>query len=240
MRKFCSRCGNSLANAASVGAPWWKRILPNRRAKVLPAGERPHHRGGVAAPRVPIGGVFRFVRTILLIVVAVIGVAYGANIAGVRDTVNSQVAAWKNAIIPSYNPVHASGATASSSIPGHPAGNAIDGFKNTYWAANLNSDPQPSLILTFSSSVNVDQMLFTSGDSDNFLAEPRPRLLHLVFSNGNAQDFTLHDSKDPQQFDIHDAHGVTRIEIHIETTYPDSEGGNDVSLTLVETFARQL
>jgi TIR domain len=40
-RKFCGRCGASLASASTFPPTWWRRIVPRRRRKALVAGERP-------------------------------------------------------------------------------------------------------------------------------------------------------------------------------------------------------
>ncbi len=41
-----------------------------------------------------------------------------------------------NDVHPKYNPVHPFAATATTSAPGHPAANAIDGAVNTSWQTN--------------------------------------------------------------------------------------------------------
>jgi hypothetical protein len=136
-----------------------------------------------------------------------------------------------------FNPVRASHGAASSAIPAHPATNVIDGFKNTFWAADLTKDPQPTLVLTFAAPVNIDHMLVTSGDSDSFLAQPRPKQLHIVFSNGSSQDVTLEDKQTPQDITLNGAHGIATMEVHITAVFP-AVNGNDVALTELEFFTK--
>ena len=204
VRKFCSRCGQSLSTATIAATPWYRRLIPHRKAKVLAAGERPKRRRGSG---INFGAIVRWGRNVVLVVVLLGGVAYGA-IPGFRDTVNGKV----NSVIQNFTaktgtptPVHASSVTATSSTTGHAASLAVDAFSNTYWAASLSKDAHPKLTVGFSPAVNVDVILFISGNTANELSEPRPKELHIVFSNGATQNLLLADEATSQQFNINGA-----------------------------------
>ena len=237
VRKFCSRCGQSLATAVVASTPWYRRLLPHRKAKVLAAGERPKRRGGSG---IHLGALVRWGRNVVLVVVLVAGIAYGA-IPAFRDNVNSRV----NSVIQNFTaktaaptPVHASTVTASSSTAGHAANLAVDAFSNTYWAATLSKDAHPKLSVGFSPAVNVNVLLFISGNTANELSGPRPKELHITFSNGVSQNVTLADEATSQQFNINGATKVTGVTIQIMSVY-GSTSGNDVALSDVEFFGRQ-
>jgi hypothetical protein len=237
VRKFCSRCGQSLSTATVASTPWYRRLLPHRKAKVLAAGERPKRR---ARSGFNFGAIVRWGRNIVVVVVVLGGIAYGA-LPGFRDTVNSKV----NSVIQNFTaktgtptPVHANSVTATSSTTGHAANLAVDAFSNTYWAAPLSKDAHPKLTVGFSPAVNVDVILFISGNTANELSEPRPKELHIVFSNGASQNVTLADEATSQQFNINGATKVTGVTIQIMSVY-GSTSGNDVALSDVEFFGRQ-
>ncbi len=191
VRKFCSRCGQSLATATVATTSWWRKVFPRRKAKVLAAGERP--RGKASGRGFSFGGL---VRTIGLIVVAAIllgGLAYGA-FPSFRTTVNNQVSSIVNNFtgkISAPTPVHATSVKASSAATGHDGSLAVDAFSNTFWEAPLKTDPHPTLTVGFAPGTNVSVMLFISGNTANELSTARPKALHLVFSNGASQNITL-------------------------------------------------
>lgn len=236
VRKFCSRCGQSLATATVASTPWYRRIIPRRKPKVLAAGERPRGRGGAG---VDFGAVLRIVRNVVLVLILVGGIVYGA-VPPVRDAVNSQV----NTVVQSFNgttgtpvPLQASSVQASSAAPGHNGDRATDAYINTYWAAPLAQDPHPKLSVGFPQAANVTAILFISGDADNYRAEPRPKLVHIVFSNGGSQDVTLADTNKQQTFTLSGANGITGVTIQIMSVYT-STSGNAVSITDIEFFAK--
>jgi hypothetical protein len=206
-RKFCSRCGTSLEMAEAVKSPWWRKLFPKRKAKVLDAGSRPG-RGGVrtrSRRAAAFAKVFPTIRKIIAVVVLLSGVVYGAY-APFRGWTNDKVIAGKNKITnlinPKFDPVHPNGAFATAQIKGHEAGKAIDGFKNTYWEAVTplakGSHVQAVLTLRFPDKVDVDKALFTSGVSANFQGTNRAQKVHIVYNTGASFDLTLKDSPDPQ------------------------------------------
>jgi hypothetical protein len=110
----------------------------------------------------------------------------------------------------------------------------IDLLKPTYWAANTATDKQPVLTLTFSSPVDLDRILVTSGAAQDFATLARPKDVHLVFSDKSTTNLTLTDDPNPQAWDI-SAKQVTSVEIHILSTYPSAQS-TDVAIDEVEFF----
>ena len=192
------------------------------------------------------GMVWRIIR---LTIAAIIVVALLAFLLvpsfhnAVVNRVTSAVTTVRKAVLPHYDPVYPTGASASSSIAGHLPNLAIDKFVNTYWAARA-GDPAPYLKLTFAEPVDLAQIGFDSGaagatPADDFLAQPRPHVVHLVFSNGTTTDLTLKD-EDPKvaknaQFYPIDAKNVTFVEIHIMSVFaPAGASPSSVAIAEVE------
>jgi hypothetical protein len=237
VRKFCSRCGQSLATATVASTPWYRKIFPRRKAKVLAAGERP---GGKSARRgFSFGGLVRIIGLIVVAVILLGGLAYGA-FPSFRTTVNNQVSSVVNNFtgkISAPTPVHATSVKASSAVTGHDGTLAVDAFSNTFWESPLKTDPHPTLTVGFAANTNVSVMLFISGNTANELSEARPKVLHITFSNGASQNITLVDSGNSQQFNITGANGINGMTIQITSVYP-STTGTDVALSDVEFFGK--
>ncbi len=234
MRHFCRRCGGSLDEAAPVEVPWWRRLFFARR-RVVTAGERPKRAGA--------DGVGHLLFSLLkwgLAAIVLLALLFYALLPSVRTPVNDRVTSAFTSVrkqfFPHYDPVHPLTAIATSSIPGHTPDKAIDGIKQTYWAADITSDKEPVLILNFAQPTDLAFVLFTSGVPDNFQAQARPQKVHLVFSDGTSKDLTLRDEAKPQQHTI-DARQVTRLEIHILTVYPSTQG-TAVAVNEVEFWTR--
>ena len=243
IRHFCRRCGNSLDEALAVRLPWYRRFLNKVfGVRTREAGWRPSR---VGPPNV-MGLVWRIIRLAIgaLIVVALLAfllVPAFHNL--VVDRVTSAVTTVRRAVHPNYPAVTPIGASASSATVGHGPMLAIDGYDNTYWAA-LASDHAPVLVVRFSGPQDIAAIVFRSGASgsapgDAFNLQPRPHLLHLVFSNGYATDITLNDQDATQTqstfLDETKAKQVTFVEIHVVTTYaPAGASASSVAITEVE------
>jgi hypothetical protein len=226
VRKFCRRCGNSLATAEVAT----KGKRPKKATKVLAAGERPEHR------TFHFGSVARIGAYVVAAIVVLGGIAYGA-VPQVRSDVNSTIQSVTGTTA-APTPVQAASLSASSAIPGHPAARAIDKFSNTYWAASEKTDPQPKLTVAFAKSENVNVMLFISGYTSNEASVLLPKTLHLVFSNGATQNVTLADNGSTQQMTINGAQGITGMTIQVTSVY-GSASGHPVALGDVEFFGTQ-
>lgn len=240
-RKFCSRCGGSLAAAEVHHIPWYRRILPERfggerEAKPAKDATRPKPRHRVLIPAT----LVRTGRALVAMVVVIAMIAYGV-VTPFRNWVNGSVShielSAKTVVFPTFDPVRPSGASASSQTADHPASAAIDLYNNTFWAADLHGDHQPTLTLTFSTPVDVDTLLFTSGDRANYTAEARPMDVHIVTSTGNTQDLQLSDHATPQRIDVDGGRGIVRLDIQIRSVYPSAQSSL-VALTEVEPFVK--
>ena len=238
VRHFCRRCGNSLDEALVVRLPWYRRFL-NRvfGVRTREAGWRPHR---VGPPNV-MGMVWRIVR-LAIVAIIVVGLLAFLLIPSfhtlVVDRATTAFTTVRKVVHPNYDPIYPIGASATTAIAGHPPTLAIDRFTNTYWAA-LPSDHAPTLVLRFAGPQDLAEIGLTSGASgtapaDQFLAQPRPHLVHLVFSDGTAQDLTLTDSEKAQFFAV-SAKQVTFVEIYVQSVWQTATAPpSSVAITEVE------
>jgi hypothetical protein len=242
-RHFCRRCGNSLDEAIAVRLPWYRRFL-NRLSgqRTREAGWRPRR---VGPPNV-IGTIWRIVRLAIGALLAVALLAFILVPSFHNLVVDRATAAFttvRKAVHPNYDTIHPIGASATTSTAGHLPTLAIDNASNTYWAATTR-DPRPTLVVRFSGPQNIAEIGFRSGPSgtapaDAPTAQPRPHLVHLVFSNGYATDISLkdQDATQPQFYGIEDgkAPNVTFVEIHVMTFYVTAGAApSSVAITEVE------
>ncbi|MFE7114212.1 zinc ribbon domain-containing protein [Streptomyces sp. NPDC057654] len=130
--------------------------------------------------------------------------------------------------------------TASTEVPGHPAGNAIDGFNNRYGGAPAVGD---SLTFTFRTPVRLVDLDITSGASTDpqvYRSEARPITLDLVTITSKGQKahkaIALDDKPDPQtiQMGISD---VATVQLIIRSTAGMSPGRH-IALAEIEFFKR--
>jgi len=245
VRHFCRRCGNSLDEAIAVRLPWYRRFFSRLfGVRTREAGWRPHR---VGPPNV-MGMVWRIVRLAIaaLIVIGLLAFLLVPSFHNlVVDRVTSTVTTVRKAVFPHFDAVYATGASASTSTAGHLPTLAIDKFNNTYWAAQA-KDSAPYLKVSFHDPVDLAEIGFDSGAAgtaaaDDFLTQPRPHNVHLVFSNGTTKDLTLKD-EDPKvaknaQFYPIEAKQVTFVEIHIMSVYATA-GASPSSVALAEVEFR--
>jgi uncharacterized OB-fold protein len=242
VRHFCRRCGNSLDEAIAVRLPWYRRFFNKVfGVRTREAGWRP---GRVGPPNV-MGGVWRIVRLAIgaLIVVALLAFLLVPGFRNlVVDRATSTFTAIRKVVHPNYEPVTPIGASASTAVAGHTPMLAIDGYSNTYWAA-LASDRAPVLVVRFSGLQDIAAVVLRSGASGSAPADaanlqPRPHLLHLVFSNGYATDVTLNDDTTQTQSTFLEdgkAKQVSFVEIHVQSVYaPAGASASSVAITEVE------
>jgi hypothetical protein len=229
-RHFCRRCGSSLDEAVVVSTPWYRRIFKRR---VYEAGGRKKVRFGLGH------AIFNLIRAAILALV-VLSILLYALVPGLHSTVNARATQTFNnlrvTLLPRYDPIHPVQVLGSSSVPGHSPTMATDTYKNTYWGVNTTRDRQPTLRVTFDSPYDIGYLIFTDGIKDNFQSGPRPKDVHIVFSDGTFKNLTLADTFDPQKVPV-DSPRVTTIEITILDTYASLQG-NTMALTEVEFFQR--
>jgi type II secretory pathway pseudopilin PulG len=210
--------------------PWYRRLLPRRRAAA--AGER-------HAP-VRTASAGSLVRTFLLTVLVVLlvgGLLAYATVPNLRQAVNRQVDAGitqlRHQLGAGFVQVHAVGVTATSELTGHPAKFAADLINNDYWAADTARDPQPTLVFSFDGRTDLDFLVITSGASGgDFARLARPKTVQLVYSDGTGETLTLKDDPKPVTYNVH-ARRVTSMGLKVMSVYPVS-GNTAVGLTEVE------
>jgi len=243
VRRFCSRCGESLVEAEVVKRPWWRRLLPGRGPKTVKVKPGQQTTPGKQFDmKLAVRKIFRRVRAAVLTLILIGGVAYGA-LPSVRHSVNSKVDAIvgniKQKVKPTYVPVHAASHVANMFIPGHPGKLAVDEFTNTFWLARWNPNKEPMLTLNFAQPTTLKEMILYSGDSANYVAYGRPSVLHLVYSNGSSATLTPTDTDKPQTIAISGATNITSVEIQVAGVYPGNSAPT-VAITEIELFSLKL
>jgi hypothetical protein len=232
-RRFCRRCGDSLADAEHVRQPWWRRLRLRRGPKVLRAGQRPgSHRKGVAR------GIGRKIRNTMWVAVLTFGllaVVYPplrTDVTERLDTVRKDVL---GVVDETFEPVHPDSVTANADSPGHPPSLAFDEYKNTFWAAPWTQD-QPVLTAKLDDSVDLVKVIVTSGVSGDFTAYDRPSIVNLAYSNEKSDTIVLQDSPKPQTFTLSEGQGAGTVRIEVLQVH-DTAGATEVAITEVEFFA---
>jgi hypothetical protein len=247
-RKFCSRCGSSLAEAAVVKIHWWKRIF-RRKPKSAMAGERPWQakQGGKKKPkRHGLAKYIAPVRRVLSIVLLLLGILYGVY-SPFRNWVNDRYTSGKDKVMsiihPQFDPVTAGPGTTSNEVtpldPEHPALNATDGFKNTYWLSPPPTEGfRPELEVFLTEKIDLAKIIVRSGASDDFQGHHRPKTLLFIFDNGNQYEAQLKNTPDAQTVTIKSGKGVQHFKIAVTAIY-ESINGTDMGLTEIEFFKKK-
>ncbi len=240
-RKFCRRCGASLAEAQVAGAR--RRIFRRKPREAGPETGRGGGPRGVAGKgrighrRAPSALQRAGTLVVLLGVAAAVIVAVGPF----RDTVVDAFDRVRSAVFPRLEPVSPAGAEASSSMDGHPAAGAIDGAESTYWAGE--DIANQSLEILLREPADIARFLITPGaGEEDFLAQPRPKEILVFFlpeagSPPEPLRITLQDEPQAQTFDV-DAAGTASVRIEIASVYPSEAGGLNVAIAEVELRTR--
>ncbi|HKN50131.1 MAG TPA: hypothetical protein VJ010_07880, partial [Actinomycetota bacterium] len=152
-----------------------------------------------------------------------------------RQKAKDDLQSLRRRFLPHYTATNATGAGAVS-LPNHPAANLIDGRPDTYWASSPTKDGVGTILtLTFPKPVDLGKLGFTLGDSDDFLAQPRPSKIHVAFAGGG-NDISLADTAKFQAVTFN-ANQVTSLQMTIQGVYPASTG-HSCSIAEIEFFAR--
>jgi hypothetical protein len=83
--------------------------------------------------------------------------------------------------------------------------------------------------------VTLTRMIIYSGASGNYLADSRPSLLVLLFSNDESYTILPQDTPKSQTLNIHNAVEIKSIKIEVEGTYPGNHSA-DVAISDIELF----
>lgn len=177
-RRFCAKCGFSLADAKVVRkAAWWRRLFG--RERVYAAGTRIRPGRGRRRFR----GITRLAAVLAL-------VAGGGILAGPqRGLVTRGIHQVQNQFGKPVQ-VRATGQQASGAFGKQGAQLAFDGAKNTYWAAPRSGKGAarvPYVRATFASPVKLVRIGITPGvsvDTPKFVASPRPAEVEVTVTTG--------------------------------------------------------
>lgn len=247
-RRFCRRCGHSLQEAVVAKVPWWRRPFVARRKPPPVAGTRRVANTGTAvagpgaAKRASVGAR----RGFGFIMKGLIGFGALVLLLGTVIPVKNPIGEWRKDVVgwvqdridPQYEPVRPDSATASSA--GRPAENAIDGLRNTSWAADGGDGVGQVLALHLARPTDLDRVGITNGASEgpeDFAANPRPERIRLLFSDGSAKEITLKDTADFQTFTV-DATATTEVRLQVVSAYPGT-GGGQLAIAEVELFGQK-
>ena len=258
VRKFCSRCGNSLLEAEHVKASWWHRLTHRLRRGPrvvdLSAEDDGTADGGARSvareaklrkamtgrdPRQALRKLYRrgrFVVAILLAITVILYGKWGAFRYLIDSKADSARARITGEIDIHYIPVHAIAVSANLQEQGNPGYNAVDDYLNTSWLARYSPADYPTLTLTFGQPVTLERIILYSGVSSDYLAHGRPSLIVLVFSNDKSATLTPQDTPKQQTLNIANAIQVTSVKLEIEGTYPGTLRPADVAISDIELF----
>lgn len=226
-RRFCERCGHSLADAAVVvRPPWWRRLILTERTYVAGTRRRPRHLLWTA---------FR------LVVLAALVVAVFALVGPLRPDVVGAYHGVVNMVLPpkQVRPVEVA---ASAAVDEHGAEAAFDGATNTYWAAPA-GEGVPWLRARLSSPVHMVAVGVSAGTSKQtpeFLAAPRPSVVEIAATTGagvEVRRLTLEDNPGFQKltFDVADVRALRISAVSSKGSTADVT----TAVTEVEFFARR-
>lgn len=244
-RKFCRRCGTSLAEVVAVKRKWWQRRKSSAagasNAAGVPAGTRPGAsagqrgrgvgKGARAAKGATLGGLGRARRIVALL--AILGIGAGMAIPSWRSAITDKASDTLNWVKRKINPQFAQVSpdpaltAASSSVAGHEAAMVADGASNTFWLADP-GDPAATATVTFTPATKLSNLLITPGDQEkkeNFKAQPRPKDLFVEAFDRDGKSvktaqLALEDKIDPQKFGF-SAKDVATVRITVQSCFPD-------------------
>ncbi|MEU6347261.1 hypothetical protein ABZ883_40715 [Streptomyces sp. NPDC046977] len=231
-RRFCRRCGTSLADApAAPRASWWRRLFTRRPRTAPAAGDRPGpgFSGRVRRPR-------------FLVPVLVVAVLCAAVFA-LRPQLRQATEAVKDRLATAQQ-VHAVGVSASSASRGHAASLAVDGTTDRYWAPDREGDGKGQYLeARFDEPFRLLDVIVYPGISTNaqqFLTQGRPQTLlaTVTDAHGTVTQHTVNlaDSAGEQKFHIA-VSDVVRVRLTIENAY-GAGSGHRVAVGEVEFFKR--
>ena len=260
-RKFCRRCGTTLAEAVVAKLGFFARLRRkfSRKPKTFEAGHRPKAgsagAGAGLATKTRVAW-FRLNAKLLRVgamlgVVAMLGfgvepIRQKLRLPNFRQTVMNKVREFAN---PVYDPVRASSASATSSSPDHAAGLLIDNGNNTFWSAapSPNGAVGSKVTVKFNKPFDLGKMLMTSGVSGStepgtgFVSQPRPSEIRVTLNGDpeNAKTVAVKDVDQPQTLDVKGKQ-VSTVEFVVTAVYPAAEGkGKGVAITEMEFFEKR-
>ncbi|WP_344233137.1 zinc ribbon domain-containing protein [Kribbella hippodromi] len=235
-RKFCSRCGESLAAAQVVKVRWWRRLRLRRGPRTMAAGSRPARPGDRPAKRAVTSTVrrLRAAVSILLVTFALLSAFYPplrTYVTGQAHNVEQKIRGAADSALAPIRPAAVTG----PSTPGHPPKAAFDTFSNTAWAAPWSEKVTTRLTVQLDHAVALRKLIVRNGDSANYAAHLRPATVEFKYSNQKSELITFPDSPEPKELALHNAIGVDRFTITVITVYP-AQGARDLAVSEIELF----
>ena len=232
-RNFCSRCGESLADAGVVRLVWWRRLF-RRRAKRFPAGTRPGQKGTREHRSWLAKLSLRRVRAALVVVGLLLGMVY-ALYPPFRTTVYENLRAVYRKIVPTLDPIRPSTVSSATAMPDHEPKLLVDTYKDTYWAAQLGGG-RPKITFRFDESYLLRSVIIHSGAADTFAQDGRPSIMRLTYNTGKTENVLPQDSSRAQTIDLKNTTLVTSVTIEIMDVYTGTER-QTVAISEIEFFA---
>jgi hypothetical protein len=244
VRKFCRKCGNSLAQAIPAKkVKWWKRFFGRKKNRVSKdAREREKRKQKAKDASFKAQMAFANLKKAAMFLM-LIGVLGSFAIPSVRGEVMRRGRGGFGSVQEIFNPqvapVNAVAVAATSEVAGHEAKLAADLVVNTFWAEGAEGDGVGQTVsFTFAEPTDLTKVLITAGSTDDpakYLDNPRPKQLHLVFDNGGSADITLIDAefRKSQGFNLKGAKGVTKVDIAVASVFP-GRGGTETGIAEVE------
>jgi hypothetical protein len=250
-RRFCSRCGSSLAAAVVAKEKWWRKLIPKRKQKSLAAGERTWKdaSGNKKKSKMSFGraaGKLRLVIGGLLLVAGMLYAAYSPF----RDWVNTKYTTAKdkvmNVIRPQYTEVNAvppalTNVDPALTQPDHDVGKLVDNFLNTTWivpGAAVTATPKPAATITFGQPIDLERMIVYNGDGEQFQSFHRAKTLRLVFDNNKTDTIELKDVPEKQTVSVDHGSGISSVTIFVDDVYTAFQG-NDLAVSEIEFFRKK-
>jgi ribosomal protein L40E len=250
-RKFCRKCGTSLAEADVAKTPWYKRFF-KRKPKTYAAGERKKggrssgvkgavHQGKRAfwGFRRLRGGVFR-----TLLIIAVVGGAVGVSVGptggDVRRWTRERVDGVK-CYFSQPDPQQANVTSVTTETPEHPAQHGFDFGVNTYWQV---AGGQGTATIEFTRELDITHVQFQSGTAEGAVDLARPREVHVSFVTREGQEvgpIIMADlpniSEGPERRAVEGAITVTQATVRIVSVHP-GQTSEDVAVREIEFLAK--
>ncbi len=263
-RKFCRRCGSSLAEAQSVHVSWWRRLLrwfKHLRHRTRAVGSRPSAGkqqgtgpGGVTVGVSKLSSAWkrskRWIKTILALVIAAIIIL--ALVPGTNFIKTERQKLFGEAKTLTGKPVllntaaaftnHLVSAVASSQIAGHSATEAINLTNNIAWisAPDPSKGVDQSVTASFTQAQTVDRVGIISGAyMTAFDTYARPRDVAVTFYDHAGKQIrkyekTLSDVSTFQQINVK-VKDVSKIQVLMLAVYPGT-GDNGVAIASLQFF----
>lgn len=259
-RRFCRRCGASLADAhRPPRPPWWRRIFgTDRRADAAgyAAGQRPREWAKLSLTEAPDGGAgkpkrrWRFPRRIVLSRIAlplmalgILGMGLGPMRVAATGAVFDVYHGAKRTIAPDYVHVTPRSATATDAARNRPAAAAIDRNTTSYWSEGRTSTGAGAVLtIVFDRPIELAKIGFHNGAAGKeYPFEPRLRAVEVRYLDGGREvarkELALADKPDFQTFDLA-AKRVETATIRIVSVYA-GQRGSAASLAEVEFLTVQ-